>query len=124
MKYSFLVAARELAPVSMSWSLSVDREQANDLHVSSVFAQSLLSSRRPSWTPSLSFRNVPAEGVSTVALPHESQPSSPEDGGNFRRSLQIDNKGLVGDAVGNVGEAASLIILDFPGSKGDVSSMV
>jgi hypothetical protein len=31
-----------------------------------------------------------------------SQPSSPEDGGNFRRSLQIDNKGLVGDAVGNV----------------------
>jgi hypothetical protein len=29
-------------------------------------------------------------------------PSSPEDGGNFRRSLQIDMKGLVGDAVGNV----------------------
>jgi WD repeat-containing protein 59 len=29
-------------------------------------------------------------------------PSSPEDGGNFRRNLQIDMKGLVGDAVGNV----------------------
>ncbi|KAI0345160.1 hypothetical protein BDW22DRAFT_1354052 [Trametopsis cervina] len=29
-------------------------------------------------------------------------PSSPEDGGNFRRSLQIDMKGLVGDAVGNM----------------------
>lgn len=29
-------------------------------------------------------------------------PSSPEDGSNFKRSLQIDMKGLVGDAVGNV----------------------
>ncbi|KAI0689793.1 hypothetical protein BC835DRAFT_1367485 [Cytidiella melzeri] len=29
-------------------------------------------------------------------------PSSPEDGGNFRRNLQIDMKGLVGDAVGNM----------------------
>ena len=29
-------------------------------------------------------------------------PSSPEDGGNFKRGLQIDMKGLVGDAVGNV----------------------
>lgn len=29
-------------------------------------------------------------------------PSSPEDGGNFRRSLDIDMKVLVGDAVGNV----------------------
>ncbi|KAH9947305.1 hypothetical protein B0H21DRAFT_739747 [Amylocystis lapponica] len=30
------------------------------------------------------------------------EPSSPEDGSNFRRSLQIDMKGLVGDAVGNM----------------------
>lgn len=30
------------------------------------------------------------------------EPSSPEDGSNLRRSLQIDMKGLVGDAVGNV----------------------
>lgn len=30
------------------------------------------------------------------------EPSSPEDGSNFRRSLQIDMKGLVGSAVGNV----------------------
>lgn len=29
--------------------------------------------------------------------------TSPEDGSNFRRSLQIDMKGLVGSAVGNVG---------------------
>ncbi|KAJ8495802.1 hypothetical protein ONZ45_g12696 [Pleurotus djamor] len=31
-----------------------------------------------------------------------SLPSSPDDGTNFRRSLQIDMKGLVGDAVGNM----------------------
>ena len=30
-------------------------------------------------------------------------PSSPDDGSNFKRGLQIDMKGLVGDAVGNVG---------------------
>ncbi|KAH9938498.1 uncharacterized protein B0H18DRAFT_1081137 [Fomitopsis serialis] len=30
------------------------------------------------------------------------QPSSPEDDSNFRRSLQINMKGLVGDAVGNM----------------------
>lgn len=32
----------------------------------------------------------------------DSEPSSPEDAGTFKRSMQIDNKGLVGDAVGNV----------------------
>lgn len=96
---------------------SADKEQANDLHTSSAFAQSLLSARRPSWTPSLSFRDVPTDGVSTVALPLDSQPSSPEDAGNFRRSLQIDNKGLVGDAVGNVSKvASSIIFIDSPGS--------
>ncbi|KAF8060765.1 hypothetical protein FPV67DRAFT_1423352 [Lyophyllum atratum] len=30
------------------------------------------------------------------------EPASPEDGSNFRRSLQIDMRGLVGDAVGNM----------------------
>ena len=30
------------------------------------------------------------------------EPASPEDGTNFRRRLQIDMKGLVGDGVGNV----------------------
>ncbi|KAF8637465.1 hypothetical protein AX16_010793 [Volvariella volvacea WC 439] len=30
------------------------------------------------------------------------EPSPPEDGGNFKKSLQIDMKGLVGDAVGNM----------------------
>lgn len=33
------------------------------------------------------------------------EPGSPDDGGNFRRSLQIDMKTLVGDAVGNVSDA-------------------
>ena len=37
----------------------------------------------------------------------EVSPISPEDGGNFRRSLQIDMKGLVGDAVGNVSIVAA-----------------
>ena len=30
------------------------------------------------------------------------EPDSPEDGTNFRRSLEINMKDLVGDAVGNV----------------------
>ncbi|XP_006457486.1 hypothetical protein AGABI2DRAFT_189013 [Agaricus bisporus var. bisporus H97] len=33
---------------------------------------------------------------------HAGEPASPEDGSNLRRSLQIDMKGLVGDAVGNM----------------------
>jgi hypothetical protein len=78
-----------------------------DLASSSTFAQNVMAARRPSWTSSLSFRDMPSEGTSTLAVHTEdigltSQPSSPEDGGTFRQSLQIDNKGLVGDAVGNV----------------------
>jgi hypothetical protein len=30
------------------------------------------------------------------------EPDSPEDGTNFRRSLEINMKNMVGDAVGNV----------------------
>lgn len=77
---------------------------------------SLLSARRPSWAPPLydppqdsvsagtaSYRDVPTLNF-TASTSQRSQPStSPEDGGNFRRSLQIDMKDLVGDAVGNVG---------------------
>ncbi|KAG0709286.1 hypothetical protein DFH29DRAFT_887529 [Suillus ampliporus] len=71
---------------------------------------SLLTARRPSWAPPLydhtqemsaglgSYRDVPSFGMTQTA--HTS--SSPEDGGNFRRSLQIDMKELVGDAVGNM----------------------
>lgn len=81
----------------------------NDLASSYPFPQSLLSARRPSWTPSLSFRDVPSDGGSTLEDSGKtSSPSSPEDGGNFRRSLQIDNKGLVGDAVGNVSAGSIL----------------
>lgn len=46
-----------------------------------------------------------------------SPPSSPEDAGTFKRSLQIDNKGLVGDAVGNVSRLRRLfhmLLLTFP----------
>jgi hypothetical protein len=71
---------------------------------------SLLTARRPSWAPPLydhtqeisaglaSYRDVPTFGMTKSAHPS----SSPEDGGNFRRSLQMDMKELVGDAVGNV----------------------
>jgi hypothetical protein len=38
--------------------------------------------------------------------PSSAEPVSPEDGSNLRRSLQIDMKGLVGDAVGNVSVSA------------------
>lgn len=38
------------------------------------------------------------------------EPSSPDDGSNFRRSLQIDMKGLVGSAVGNVSLDASYLV--------------
>ncbi|KAG8221615.1 hypothetical protein J3R82DRAFT_1892 [Butyriboletus roseoflavus] len=76
---------------------------------------SLLSARRPSWAPPLydlpqdsisagiaSYRDVPTLNF-TASASQRSQPStSPEDGGNFRRSLQIDMKDLVGDAVGNM----------------------
>jgi len=40
--------------------------------------------------------------MSKVAHQETLDPPSPEDGSNFRRSLEIDMKGLVGDAVGNV----------------------
>ncbi|KAG2145097.1 hypothetical protein DEU56DRAFT_978948 [Suillus clintonianus] len=71
---------------------------------------SLLTARRPSWAPPLydhtqemsvglgSYRDVPSFGTTQTAHPS----SSPEDGGNFRRNLQIDMKELVGDAVGNM----------------------
>jgi len=90
-----------------SLSLTENVTSADDLAGSSTFAQSLMAGRRPSWTPSLSFRDMPSEAMPTLGVHTEvvdltSQPSSPEDGGTFRQSLQIDNKGLVGDAVGNV----------------------
>lgn len=87
---------------------SSSRSLSSSIHNPSPTPQSLLSAQRPSWTPSLSFRGVqPSDGKSPTAAEGGGQttssiPSSPEDRGNFRRSLQIDNKGLVGDAVGNV----------------------
>lgn len=91
-------------------TISDPQNGVNDQVISSSFAQSLLSARKPSWTPSLSFRDMPSEGIAALdthgAPDPKSQLSSPEDGGNFRRSLQIDNKGLVGDAVGNVSKHA------------------
>ncbi|KAH7890370.1 hypothetical protein F5I97DRAFT_1798915 [Phlebopus sp. FC_14] len=77
---------------------------------------SLLSARRPSRAPPVydhsqasistglaSYRDVPNFGIPSQGLQRsQHSSSSPEDGGNFRRNLQIDMKDLVGDAVGNM----------------------
>ncbi|KAF9218601.1 hypothetical protein BS17DRAFT_741950 [Gyrodon lividus] len=76
---------------------------------------SLLSARRPSWAPPLydhsqdsisaglaSYRDVPTLGFAPQASKRSLPSTSPDDGGNFRRSLQIDMKDLVGDAVGSM----------------------
>lgn len=82
---------------------------------------SLLAARRPSLTPSLppsswnSFAHrrlkdkdqsdhIPDPDPSSVDENLDYNELSPDDGSNFRRSLQIDMKGLVGDAVGNVSD--------------------
>lgn len=65
--------------------------------------------------PLASKGRIPSESSLTTSIRHaemgftrseapspEEQLSSPDDSGNFRKSLQIDMKGLVGDAVGNV----------------------
>ncbi|KIJ64123.1 hypothetical protein HYDPIDRAFT_112664 [Hydnomerulius pinastri MD-312] len=94
---------------------------ANDKHIERdregpiPSSLSLLSARRPSWAPPLydhpqdtisaglaSYRDVPSFGMSNQGGARSQPSSSPEDGGNFRRSLQIDMKDLVGDAVGNM----------------------
>ena len=65
----------------------------------------LLSARRPSWTPSFDHQVRANHSPSRLreATGAELTPSSsPETGGNFQQSLQIDMKSLVGDAVGNV----------------------
>ncbi|KAF9467004.1 hypothetical protein BDZ94DRAFT_1250295 [Collybia nuda] len=69
----------------------------------------LLNSRRPSLSSlpksiehTRGDRNRPEIGTQPLDISTVVEPSSPEDGGNFRRSLQIDMKGLVGDAVGNM----------------------
>ncbi|KAL0958954.1 hypothetical protein HGRIS_014266 [Hohenbuehelia grisea] len=86
---------------------------------------SLLSAHRPSFTASRhlvdgvnvlrppgttssssggkqSVKDDPVLGVLSEQSGPGGEPESPEDGGNFRRSLQIDMKDLVGDAVGNM----------------------
>ena len=77
---------------------------------------SLLSARRPSWVHDLpqdtiigSYRDVPTLHLHFAPpISQRSQSStSPDDGRNFRSSLQIDMKDLVGGAVGNVGPSQS-----------------
>uniref|UniRef100_A0A0W0FZ82 Uncharacterized protein n=1 Tax=Moniliophthora roreri TaxID=221103 RepID=A0A0W0FZ82_MONRR len=49
-------------------------------------------------SPTQSLRSKPTDG----GLSSSEDTTTSEDGGNFRESLQIDMKGLVGDAVGNM----------------------
>ena len=60
------------------------------------------SSRPPSLEKTSRVRILDNEAGSSTRKGRADEPSSPEDGDNFRKSLQIDMKGLVGDAVGNV----------------------
>ena len=82
------------------------------VHPSSSVA-SLLSARRPSWSPLLPLdlprRRRVNNDMELTAQAHSVSYSSPaaDDGGNFCRSLQIDMKSLVGDAVGNVSSPIS-----------------
>ncbi|GLB36811.1 putative WD40 repeats [Lyophyllum shimeji] len=83
-------------------------------HRNPVFAPpaSLLNSRRSSMVSlyeSVDRERNPVRGRASrveVAEAHAStvatEPASPEDGSSFRRSLQIDMRSLVGDAVGNM----------------------
>lgn len=78
---------------------------SHEWHRNPVFAPpaSLLNSRRSSLVqPDLERCGKRRGRRVEVAEQVATEPTSPEDGTNFRRSLEIDMKGLVGDAVGNV----------------------
>ncbi|KAK0185986.1 vacuolar membrane protein [Armillaria mellea] len=76
-------------------NISVTIKFQTDWPLSSQPSSSKTSTRRPSWTPSIQEAHVSDSGTNDGV-------SSPEDRGNFHESLQIDMKGLVGDAVGNM----------------------
>ncbi|KAF9244268.1 hypothetical protein BU15DRAFT_86169 [Melanogaster broomeanus] len=91
----------------------IQRERDRDGECPIPSSLSLLSAHRPSWAPPLydhpqdsisagraSYRDVPTFGFK--ASQRSLTSVSPDDGGNFRRSLQIDMKDLVGDAVGSL----------------------
>ncbi|KAG6900566.1 hypothetical protein C0993_008720 [Termitomyces sp. T159_Od127] len=73
-------------------------------HRNPVFAPpvSLLNSRQPSVEADLERFGKRRGRRVEVAGQVKTELDSPEDGTNFRRSLEIDMKGLVGDAVGNM----------------------
>jgi hypothetical protein len=105
---------RHLLLLRMDWSSPFS---------STAAAASLLPARRPSWAPSLPSdlrrrlrlnNDMDSESpimIDSSAPQYNTEHSPPDDGGNFSRSLQIDMKSLVGDAVGNV--RVSLLL--FPG---------
>ncbi|KAG6372963.1 hypothetical protein JVT61DRAFT_7009 [Boletus reticuloceps] len=105
---------RPNAPPSSSARIRIANDslvERSDREVPIPSSLSLLSARRPSWAPPLydlpqdtvaSYRDVPTLNFTASASQRSQPPTSPDDGGNFRSSLQIDMKDLVGDAVGNM----------------------
>jgi hypothetical protein len=108
---------RNLPPASARIRIANDNhiQREHDREGPIPSSLSLLSARRPSWAPPLydhsqesissglaSYRDVPTHGFVAQASKRSQPSTSPDDGGNFRRSLQIDMKDLVGDAVGSV----------------------
>ncbi|KAG6890872.1 hypothetical protein C0992_012008 [Termitomyces sp. T32_za158] len=77
----------------------------HEWHRNPVFAPpaSLLNSRRPSFVEADLERSGKRRGRRVeVSEQVTTDSASPDDGTNFHRSLEIDMKGLVGDAVGNM----------------------
>ncbi|KIJ15733.1 hypothetical protein PAXINDRAFT_162821 [Paxillus involutus ATCC 200175] len=108
---------RNLPPASARIRIANDNhiQREHDREGPIPSSLSLLSARRPSWAPPLydhsqesissglaSYRDVPTHGFVAQASKRSQPSTSPDDGGNFRRSLQIDMKDLVGDAVGSM----------------------
>ena len=82
---------------------------SDDFFSSLSTAPSLLSARRPSWSPSLppeldreNENPTPQDISESNPLQSNARSSLPYDGGTFSQSLQIDMSSLVGNAVGSV----------------------
>ncbi|KAG6828743.1 hypothetical protein H0H92_006881 [Tricholoma furcatifolium] len=123
-----LLSTTTAAAAAGTTTTSTPPTVTQEWHRNPVFAPpgSLLNSRRSSLASlSLSFADPDALELNRIQAkrrgsragivdeyeytkspgPMPTEPASPEDGSNFRRNLQIDMKGLVGDAVGNTSRA-------------------
>lgn len=113
-----------IPPRSRARHVSQRRAGRIDVENLPISLEYSLSARRPSFAPQLppdaldidrfrqEYVRVTNSGSSerwrASEIPTVVPPDSPEDG-NFRRSLEINMKDLVGDAVGNVGLLLSML---------------